>query len=115
MDACWLIVNGPGSVILIVRSVCARRNAQVVDLDRAGAPDRSDDARHRVRAAGAAGDHRRVVDVEPLERGREAVGVALAADLAVGDDVDAGALEVADGERGGVVLGLGEVGLRDAP
>ena len=49
--------------------------------------------------------------VDALERGGEAVGVALAPDLAVGDDVDAGALHVADGEQGGVVLRLLQPGL----
>ena len=44
--------------------------------------------------------------VDALERGGEAVGVALAPHLAVGDDVDAGPLHVADGEQGGVVLRL---------
>ena len=84
----------------------AAQEAQVVDLDRPRAADLADDPRHRVRPAGAAGDHRGVVDVEALERGREAVGVALAPDLAVGDDVDAGALLVGDRERGRVVLRL---------
>ena len=56
-----------------------------------------------------------VVDVEVLEGGREAVGVALAADLAVGDDVQAGALRIRDRERGGVVLACREIGRFDAP
>jgi hypothetical protein len=41
--------------------------------------------------------------------------VALAPDLAVADDVDAGALHVPDGHDGRVVLGLLEQGLGDAP
>ncbi len=45
-----------------------------------------------------------IVDVDAVERGGEAVGIALAPLLAVGDDVEAGALLVADGEQRGVVL-----------
>ena len=56
-----------------------------------------------------------LADVDALERGGEAVGVAFAADLAVGDDVDAGALHVADRQDGGVVLRLFEPGLGHAP
>ena len=47
-----------------------------------------------------------IVDVDALERGGEAVRVALAAHLAVGDDVEPGALLVADGEQRRVVLRL---------
>ena len=56
-----------------------------------------------------------VVDVDALKRGGEAVGVALAAYLAVGNDVEPGALLVADGEDGGVVLRLLEPFRRNAP
>jgi hypothetical protein len=56
-----------------------------------------------------------VIRVDALERGGESVGVAFAADLAVGDDVDAGALLVADREQRGVVLRLIEPGRLDAP
>ena len=51
----------------------------------------------------------------PCERGGEAVGVALAPHLAVGDDVEPGALLVADGEQRGVVLRLVEPLRVDAP
>jgi hypothetical protein len=57
----------------------------------------------------------RVVDVDPVERGREPVGVALAADLAVGDDVEAGVLLRADRQQGGVRLRLLEEFGGDAP
>ena len=57
----------------------------------------------------------RVVEVEPLERVGEAVRVALAPDLAVGDDVDAGVLHVADREQRRVVLRLLEPARVDAP
>src|SRR5207244_13601313 len=57
----------------------------------------------------------RFVDVDALERSGEAVRVALAADLAVGGDVDAGLLLRADREQRGVVLRLREMRLGDAP
>ena len=47
-----------------------------------------------------------MLGVDAFQREGEAVGVALAADLAVGDDVDAGALHVADRQDGAVVLRL---------
>ena len=53
--------------------------------------------------------------VDALQRRGEMVGVALAPHLAVGDDVDAGALHVADGEQGGVVLRLLQERLGHAP
>ena len=49
-----------------------------------------------------------------VERGGEAVGIALAPLLAIGDDVEAGALLVADGQQRGVVLRRFEL-LRDRP
>ena len=65
-----------------------------------------DDARHRIGMARAIERGARVVEVHAVERGGEAVGVALAADLAVGDDVEAGLLLGADGQQRGVVLRL---------
>ncbi len=65
--------------------------------------------------AGAVDDLAGLLVVDAVERGGEAVGVAFAPHLAVGHDVDAGALHVADGEQGRVVLRLLEIGLRDAP
>ena len=56
--------------------------------------------------AGAVEGGAGVVDVDAFERGGEAVGVTFAAHLAVGDDVEAGAFLVADGDEGGVVLRL---------
>src|SRR5438034_1879630 len=49
------------------------------------------------------------VDIDAFERGGEAVGIAFAPDLAVGDDVEAGPLLRPDGEQRGVVLRLGEI------
>ncbi len=88
----------------------------VAHLHRLAAPDRPDHPRHDLDATRRArGDLRRVVAVRAVERGGEPVGVALAADLAVGDHVDAGALLVADREQRGVVLRLFEPGLLDPP
>ena len=56
-----------------------------------------------------------IVDVDALERGREAVGIAFAPHLAVGDDVEAGALLRADRQEGRVVLRGFEEFRRDAP
>jgi hypothetical protein len=56
-----------------------------------------------------------MVEVDAVQRIREAAGVALPADFAVGDDVEARAFLVADGEEGAVVLCGIEPGLGDAP
>src|SRR5437879_11726699 len=55
------------------------------------------------------------VDLDAFERGGEAVGIAFAPDLAVGDDVEARPLLRPDGEQRGVILRLGEIGLGDPP
>ena len=81
----------------------------------AAAAHLADDARHHGVDAGAVLHHRGRVDVDALERGREAVRIALAPHLAVGDDVDAGALHVADGDDRRVVLRLFEERLGHAP
>ena len=79
------------------------------------AADLADDARHRIGMAAAVERRAGIVDVDAFERGGEAVGVAFAAHLAVGDDVEAGALLVANREQRGVVLRLLETFGRDAP
>src|SRR5262252_7923166 len=86
------MVNGPGTVILIGPSVWARRN-------------------WTSRTSTVA----RIVEIDAVEGGGESVAVAFAADLAVGNDVEAGALHVADGDPRSVVLGLFEERLRNAP
>ena len=64
----------------------------------------------------AAAEHRAgVLEIDALQRGGEAVRVALAANLAVGDDVQAGAFLIANGEQGGVVLSLFQPFRSDAP
>ena len=108
-------MNGPGTVILIGLRRVRAQELHVVDLDRVLAPDRTDDARHRVRAAGATERGAGVVEVDAFQRGGEAIGVALAPDLAVGDDVEAGLLLRLDRQDRGVVLRLGQKRLGDAP
>ena len=83
---------------------------QVVDLDGMLAPDLADDARDRIGVPGAVERDAGIVDVDPFERGGEAVRIALAADLAVGDDVEPRLLLRLDREHGRVVLRLGEIG-----
>src|SRR5581483_12164648 len=55
------------------------------------------------------------VEVDAFERGGEAVGVALAPDLAVGHDVEAGFLLRLDGEQSRIVLRFPEEALLDPP
>src|SRR5215211_9319567 len=76
---------------------------------------RRDHAWHWVGMPAAIQRRAGVLDVDALERGREAVRVALAAHLAVGDDVQPGALLVGDRQPRRVVLGLLEIGRIDAP
>jgi hypothetical protein len=102
-------VNGPGTVIFTRPVGVGAQEAQVLDLHGLAAADRRDHARDGRRVALAVQGAARVVDVDALERGGEAVGVALAAHLAVGEDVQPRALLVADGDEHGVVLRLLEM------
>src|SRR5262245_2655697 len=77
--------------------------------------DATDDARHWIRMAGRVEGRARVVDVDAFERRGEPVGVALATDLAVCDDVEPRILLRLDRGERGVVLRFGEERLRDAP
>ena len=88
---------------------------QVGHLDRVTAPDRPDDPRHRIGVPAAVKRGARVVDVHAFQRGREPVGVALPAHLAVGDDVKSRVLLGPDREHRRVVLGLAEKLGRHAP
>ncbi len=81
----------------------------VVDAHRVPPDDRPDDPGHRVRVAAAVERGAGIVDVDAIERGSERVGVALAPDLAVSDDVQPGILLRPDGEQGRVPLRLLEV------
>ena len=87
----------------------------VAYADGLGPDDPPGDAGHRVGVPAAVQRDARVVDVDALERGREVVGVRLAAHLAVGDDVEPRLLLGADGQHGGVVLRLPEVLRVDPP
>jgi hypothetical protein len=87
----------------------------IAHLDRPQPADRANDARHDDGAVGAPAHRRRVVEIDPREGGHKAVRIAFAVDLAVGDDVDAGSLHVADRQPGRIVLGGFEPGLGQAP
>ena len=74
----------------------------VCDFNRAVAPDRPGDARHGVGVTGAVQRRSRIVQIDPAQRGGEPVGIAFAADFAVGNNIDAGLFRdifVAIGER----------------
>jgi hypothetical protein len=88
---------------------------RVAHLHRPGPPDPPHHARHRVRVPRPIERCSGLVEVEAVERVRKAVRVALAPNLAVGDDVDSGFFHVADGQPGGVVLCLDEPLLVDPP
>ena len=102
-------------MILIRRSVLCAQELDVAHLDRPRAPDRADDARDRVLVAGAVERDAGVVEVDALERGREAVRVALPPHLSVRDDVHARELHVLHRDSRRVVLGLLEELLRHPP
>ena len=88
----------------------AAQELDIAHFDRPQPADRADDARHDNGSARPPADSRRVVEVDPGECCRKAVRIAFAADLAVGDDVDAGAFHVADREHRRIVLRLFEKG-----
>ena len=98
------MVNGPGQRDLDRAVGIGAQEFDVADFHRPAAADAGDDAGDEGRTVAAADDLAGLLEVDALQRGREMVGVAFAPDLAVGDDVDAGALHVADGEDGRVVL-----------
>ena len=97
-------MKGPGTVALMRRLGIGAQHFEVAQLDRMLAPDRAGDARHWNRPAGAVDHGAGIFDVDAVERGGETVGIAFAALFAVADDVEPGALLVADGEDRGVVL-----------
>ena len=109
------IVNGPGKRDLDFAVGVGAQKFDVAHLDRPQPADRADDARHDDGAAGAPHDVRRVVEIDPRKCGRKTVRIAFAADLAIGDDVDPGALHVADRQPRRIVLGRFEPGLGHPP
>ncbi len=84
----------------------AAQELDVAHLHGPFAPDRTDHPRHRVGMARAVERGARIVEVHPVERRREAVRVALASHLAVGDDVNSGALHVTNRDDCRIVLRL---------
>src|SRR5438094_58232 len=64
----------------------------------------SDNARHRIRMTATIERCPRVIDVDALERRGKPIGVTLAPDLAIGDDVESRTLLIADGEDRRIVL-----------
>ena len=78
----------------------------VAHLDRVAAADRADNARHWCGFSGPAHDDGGVVHIDAIQGQGEAVGIALSPHFAIGDDVDAGPLHVADRDQGGVILRL---------
>lgn len=97
------MVNGTGTVIFTGLDVLARRNSSA-QFDRILALDLADDARHRDRLAAAVDGGAGVVGVNSFERRGETVGIAFAPLLAVGDNIEAGALLIADGDERRLVL-----------
>src|SRR5262245_15254211 len=79
------------------------------------AADFPDHARHDLARAVPPLDLGWIVDVDAAERVGEAVEVALAPNLAVGDDVDAGGLLHAYSLRRRIVLSFLEIRLLDTP
>jgi hypothetical protein len=87
----------------------------ITHVDRAQPPNAPDDSRHERRLAGAADDRSRIVEVDPVERRRKPIEVALAPHLAVRHDIDPGALLIANRNQRGIVLRLLEKIGGDAP
>ena len=70
---------------------------------------------HRNGAAAAIDGAAWIFHVDAVKRGGEAVGVAFAPLLAIGDDVEPGAFLIVNGDDGGVVLRRFELVGRDQP
>ena len=88
---------------------------EIAQFDRLPAADRPGDARHRNWPAIPVDHNARFFDVDAVERGGKAIGIAFAALLAVADDIEAGALLIADGEDRRVILRRFELVRRDQP
>ena len=76
----------------------------VADLHRMSAGNRTDDARHGIGMPRAIERGAVVVHVDAVERGGEAVRIALAPHLAIGDDVESRPFLLVDRPDGRVVL-----------
>jgi hypothetical protein len=93
----------------------AAKKLHVSHFNRRRAADFIHHARHRRGLARTRHDDRRVGRVDALKRGCEPVRVALAAHFAIGDDIDSGALHIANGDNRRVVLRLFEIGFGNTP
>ena len=89
--------------------------AHVVHLDRTLAPDRPRDQRHRGGLARPVHRPAALPAIDAAKRRGEAIGIALAPDLAVADDVDARALLVPDRRQRRRLLRLLQVLGRNPP
>src|SRR5262249_37655876 len=87
----------------------------VLDLNRMAPAHLSGHAWHRIWMTGTIERGPGIIDINPIKRGRKAVGVAFAPHLAVCDYVEPGALLVAYREQRCVVLRLFQKFGRDAP
>src|SRR5262249_2050389 len=77
---------------------------QIAQLDGMLAANLTGHARHRNRLAAAIERRTRILRVNSFERGGEPVGIAFAPLLAVGNDVEAGALLVPNGNERRLIL-----------
>jgi hypothetical protein len=93
----------------------ALQEFEILDLHRVLAAHFPGDPRQLDWVSGAIESFAGIVDVDAFERGREAVRIAFAPDLAVGDDVEPEFLLCADREQRGVVLRLRKPRFRHAP
>ena len=100
---------------MVWRSVLRRRNSMSADFDLGPSIDATGDSRRRSLTAALHLHFARIIGVDAFERRGEAIGVALPTHFAVGDDIDAGPLHIADGEQGRVVLSLFQKFLGDPP
>ncbi len=107
-DVLSLLLHGEGAGHGdLHRPICVGlEELQGIDLDRTLAPDLAGDAGRGNGVARAVQRLARILQIDPLQGVGETVGVALAAHLPVGDDVDTGALLIADGDDHGIVLGF---------
>ena len=87
----------------------------VPDLDRCAPADRADDPGHRCGLPVPADGFSRYSEIDTLQCGGKPVRVALAPDLAVGNDVYAGEFHVTDRNLGCVVLRGFEMCVRNTP
>ena len=109
------MVNGPGSVIFAAWSVLRAQEFHVPQLDRTVAADVADHAGDLGRLARSRGDDGRMFGVDPLQRRCEVIGVALPPDLAIGHDIDTGALHAWMGNDGRIILRVFQMIVRNAP